>query len=71
MKNDKIKLAYEEMIVEDKEFSLPKEENIKLLKQNFKDLTIFLSWVKEDIDSDITAQLNKLINAVESCIDRL
>ena len=72
MKNDKINSAYNEMIInEDKEFGLSQAENIDLLKKNFKDLTIFLSWVKEDIDNDVTVQLNKLIDAVKSCIDRL
>ena len=72
MKNDKINSTYNEMIInESKELGLSQVENIDLLKKNFKDLVTYLSWVKEDIDNDVTVQLNKLIDSVKSCIDRL
>ena len=72
MKNDKINSTYNVMIInESKELGLSQVENIDLLKKNFKDLVTYLSWVKEDIDNDVTVQLNKLIDSVKSCIDRL
>lgn len=72
MKNDKINSTYKEMIInEDKDFTLSKDENIKLLKKNFKDLITYLSWVNEDLDRDVVDQLRKLIAAVKGNIDQL
>lgn len=65
MKNDKIKLAYEE-IMNEKNNSINEELKIK-----FNELCTYLSWVKEDLDSEERKGLNEKINAVKQILDKI
>lgn len=65
MKNDKIKIAYEE-IMNEKNNSINEELKIK-----FNELCTYLSWVKEDLDSEERKGLNEKINAVKQILDQI
>ena len=65
MKNDKIKIAYEE-IMNEKNNSINEELKIK-----FNELCTYLSWVKEDLDSEERKGLNEKINAVKQLLDQI
>lgn len=65
MKNDKIKLAYEE-IVNEKNNSINEELKIK-----FNELCTYLSWIKEDLNSEEIKELNEKINAVKQILNKI
>ena len=65
MKNDKIKISNEE-IMNEKNNSINEELKIK-----YNELCTYLSWIKEDLNSEEIKELNEKINAVKQILGQI